>query len=278
MTWNRLALAAGLAVALGLATPASAQTLDSLGLGGGGGGEGPIVIEADDALEWDQEGRRYIARGNAYAARGEASVRAQRLVAQYRDGANGIEIYRLSAVGGVVLTSGGATARGDEAIYDLDTQVAILTGDDLRLESEGDVLTAEERLEYRERENQALAIGNATVQREGNTLRAERLVAFFADSGAGERGLERVEARNGVRIDTPDEVITGEHGDYNATSRVATLTGSVRLCRPGAALVRGNRATVNLETGVSQLTGEGGRASAIFNAGEGGAVDPCTLD
>src|SRR4051794_40471798 len=50
----------------------------------------PIQIQADNGIEWQQNARVYIARGNATAIRGTAEVHADTLIAHYRDvkGAN----------------------------------------------------------------------------------------------------------------------------------------------------------------------------------------------
>jgi lipopolysaccharide export system protein LptA len=73
-----------LALALGSlpwhARPAPAQ---SLGLGAQDNGK-PIDIEADDGIEWQQNNRVYIARGNARATRGQSTIFADTLMAFYR--------------------------------------------------------------------------------------------------------------------------------------------------------------------------------------------------
>jgi lipopolysaccharide export system protein LptA len=55
-----------------------------------------------------------------------------------------------------------------------------------------------------------------------------------------------------VRIRTERETATGDRGVYNVESGVATLTGKVKLVRDNNEL-RGCRAVVNLNTGISQL-------------------------
>ena len=44
----------------------------------------PLNIEADNGIEWQQNNRLYIARGNARATRGQATVFADTLMAFYR--------------------------------------------------------------------------------------------------------------------------------------------------------------------------------------------------
>src|SRR5215472_16906686 len=102
-------LTAALAVTTNL-PPAHAQQLD---LSHGG----PIAITASDGIEWRQEQREVVARGNARAVRQNVTVIADRLTAFYRpkSGAGphpaqpvgngpdtgGNEIYRVQAEGSV---------------------------------------------------------------------------------------------------------------------------------------------------------------------------------
>lgn len=78
--------ALALTLAAGLMPPAApaarAQSL-APGLTAGDNGK-PIEIEADDGIEWQQNDRVYIARGNARATRGQATVFADTLIAYYR--------------------------------------------------------------------------------------------------------------------------------------------------------------------------------------------------
>ncbi len=75
---RRILHAAALAImALAPAASAWAQQLD---LAHGG----PISITASDGIEWRQEQREVIARGNAQAVRGNVTVTADRLIAYYR--------------------------------------------------------------------------------------------------------------------------------------------------------------------------------------------------
>jgi lipopolysaccharide export system protein LptA len=73
-----LALAAGLPASGG----AAAQNF-GLGLNTQDNGR-PIDIQADDGIEWQQNNRLYIARGNARATRGQATIFADTLMAFYR--------------------------------------------------------------------------------------------------------------------------------------------------------------------------------------------------
>ena len=81
---NRPLILPGLALAALLLAPAGALAQNfGLGLSTQDNGK-PVSIEADQGIEWQQNNRVYIARGNAKATRGQATVFGDTLVAYYR--------------------------------------------------------------------------------------------------------------------------------------------------------------------------------------------------
>src|SRR5246500_2669106 len=95
----------------------------------------PIEVSADHGIEWQQDAQVYIARGNAMAKRGATEVHADTLTAHYRPikGAGGeTEVYRLDADGHVMIKSPTQTVVGDQAVYDVDQQIGIVTGKALK--------------------------------------------------------------------------------------------------------------------------------------------------
>src|SRR5690606_31299471 len=82
-----------------------------------------------------------------------------------------------------------------------------------------------------------------------------------APASGGDLEMQAISAQGGVTITTPTDVARGDEGVYDLSTRIATLSGNVRLTRGGNQL-NGDYAEVNLETGVSRLlsrpgTGEG---------------------
>jgi lipopolysaccharide export system protein LptA len=202
----RTLLLLALAVAAG---PAAAQGID-LSRGG------PVDVTADDGIEWRQAEQVVIARGNAKAVRGGATVDADRLLARYRpsrgrggeaagtatappaNGGNGAaspeaalgggnEIWRLEAEGNVRISTATDTARGDRAVYDIDQTVMVLTGRALSLTSAQQVITARDSLEYWSAKRMAVARGDALVvdRQEDRRIRADTLVAYFLEDAPG---------------------------------------------------------------------------------------------
>ena len=151
-------------------------------------------------------------------------------------------------------------ARGDQAIYDMDQAVLVMTGHDLKLTTPNDVLTARDDLEYWSQKHMAVARGNAVVvTNDARRVAADTLVAYTTDAPrpgsqpavrAKPRGprnrrsqptppasaphpgkLEKVEAFGNVSVRTPTDTATGDRGVYVPDSGIARLGGNVRITR-----------------------------------------------
>ena len=250
--------------------PAAAQ--ESLGLTTNS--KEPIEVTADGSLEWHRNDTRFMAKGNALAKQGTASIAADALTANYRDGASSsMEIYYIEAAGHAVLTSQDNVAYGDLATYDLDKGLAILTGEGLKMVAPDQTITAEEQFEYHMNEGKIYAIGRPKVTRPKangagvDTLEADKLAATLKENADGKRVVDTLEAFDNVVIITPTEKITGAYGIYRAGSNKAELTGKVKILR-GPNTLEGERAEVDLTTNISRIFGSktqgGGRVKGVF--------------
>jgi len=259
MTAGRIRFAAGLRAGfVFLALVLAAAGAEGQGLSGlTGGDDGPLRIEADEGIEWRRNEQVYIARGNAVARRESVTVHGETLVAHYRDraGGDGTEIHRIEAIGDVRIVGDNETAYGDRGVYDVDKAVVVLTGEDLRLVTGEETITAEDSLEYWEARNLAVARGDAVAVRGDRRVRADVLTAHFqGDGSADAQAVSRIEAFDNVQIASPQSFARGDKAVYDTRSRVATLVGNVKISR-GENQLNGGWAEVNLETGVSRLRG-----------------------
>lgn len=258
---DRRALALAILIA-GLAAAPGARA-QSLGFGEAGD-QSPVEVLADNGIEWMRDGKRFVARGNAQATRGDTTVYADTLTAHYREGAgNKSELWRLDGEGHLRISSPTETATGDTAVYDIDAKVLVLRGKPVaKLVTPDTVITAKDTLEYWSEKRLAVARGEAYVSREGRTLTADVLTAHFASSsapkpakpqkGADTGRVELVDAFGNVTIKTKTETVTGERGRYNAKTGIATILNNVTLVRDKDTL-KGQYAVVDMNTGVSTL-------------------------
>jgi lipopolysaccharide export system protein LptA len=303
-----------------LAVPVRFARADGIDLTQGG----PIQITARDGIEWRQAEQVVIAKGDAKAVRGTVTVTADRLLAWYRrtgdtapaqpvstglTGATdteGNEVYRMRAEGNVHIYTDTDQAWGDQATYDLDRAVLVMTGHDLKLTTPNDTLTARDTLEYWSQKHMAVARGDAVVvTNDARRVAADTLVAYTLDTPSGATAtqtaqpgqtpgtgtqpagkpgdptavmagkLERVEAFNNVSVRTVSDIVTGDRGVYVPDTDIAHLGGHVHITH-GLNQINGSEAVVNMKTGVATLlAGDSGRVSGLVvpNQQPGAAPD-----
>lgn len=230
--------------------------------------EKPLEITADETLEWHRTEQQYIARGNVVAKQGDVEIHADILTADYRETASSAyDIYRLTAEGHVTISSQGNAATGEKAIYDVAAGKAVMTGNNLRLTSPDQDVTARDSFEYFVADGRLAATGDVIVTRPGgDKLRADRAGAVFVQDAKGQRQLQSLSADGNVVITTATEILRGARGRYEAGSDMASLEGNVRIER-GPNVLEGDRAEVNLATNVSRIIGSTGRVRGVFYPG-----------
>lgn len=233
------------------------------------GGKNAVEVLADNAIEWNREQRQYIAQGNAVAIQGDTRVYGDRLVAAYRDSAEGsgsTDIYRMEAIGSVRIVLPDQTITGSRAVREIDRGLIWIVGDPPTLTTKTDIVTATDRMEYWEKTHKALAIGDATARAvtSQRTIRADVLEADFSKDGAPSQrgsGIRMITATGNVKIVTEKETITGDTGTYSPKTGKAVLLGNVHLSSTDGRQLAGSRAEVDMRSGISRLFSDKGPAS-----------------
>lgn len=123
----KLALPAAAMIAL-VAVGADAQVMK------GHDSNAPVNFTAD-RIEVQDRADRVVVSGNVEVTQAGMTLNAQRMNVAYRQNpgssgstTGGIEIDRIDASGGVVVTKGNETARGNVAIYDLNSRIITMLG------------------------------------------------------------------------------------------------------------------------------------------------------
>ncbi|MDV3256869.1 MAG: OstA family protein [Sphingomonas sp.] len=130
-----IALAALAALTLGAGLAAAQDSISALK---GHDSHAPIDLSADRAEAQDRADRAIFA-GDVVVKQGALTLRTERLTLAYAS-QDGIDINRIDASGGVVVTSPSETARGDFAVYDLNEGLITMVGN-VRLERGGSFLS-----------------------------------------------------------------------------------------------------------------------------------------
>lgn len=239
-------------IAFLISTPALAADIPSAD------NNAPVEISAKHSLEWNRKAKTYTAREAAIAKQGATQVSCDIMTAHYSDAKGGTDITQIEAKGNVVIQSPPYSAYGDQAVYSVPDNAAVLTGGDLRIETPAEKLTAEDKIEFFGRENRMVATGGAVATRGTDTLKANTMTAFFQKNPQGKMALQKITADGNVSIKTVRETVTGSKGVYDTVAGKAVLTGKIRILQ-GENWLEGTRAVVDLKTGISQLFGDGNR-------------------
>jgi lipopolysaccharide export system protein LptA len=264
--------------------PATAQGLTA----GAISEDRPVAISAISGIEWQQDARVYIARGDAIAKRGTTEVHADTLTAHYRPSktaGSDTEVYRLDADGHVLIKGETQTVLGDQAVWDVDQQTGIVTGKALKLTTPTDVVTARDSLEWYDQKQVAVARGDAVAVRDNaKRIRADVLTAHMTKIKPGETKpqaqsgkrppaatttkaaasvgppgpndegsrISRVDPQGNVLVSTATDIGRGDYGVYDADTGIVTLLGNVTISR-GENTIRGQYAVVDLNNNVSRM-------------------------
>jgi lipopolysaccharide export system protein LptA len=194
----------------------------------------------------------------------------------------------------VLIERGAETVAGDQAVYDVDQEIGVVTGKHLKLTTASDVVTARDSLEWYDQKEIAVARGDAVAVRGDKRIRADVLTAYVAKAApdgkpvkpapakpvkpaadkpgeappldAGGR-IRRVDAQGSVLVSTATDVGRADYGVYNAETGIVTLIGNVTLTR-GQNTIRGQYAVMDLNNNVSRMMpapGQpGGRVEGLF--------------
>jgi lipopolysaccharide export system protein LptA len=256
--------------------PAAAQETRPLGTD-------VIDLTAEGSIDWLRNENKFIAEGNAKIIRNDATIRSDRLIAHFRDKADGgSEVWRVEFHGDIQADFSGTTLTADDAAYEMDDGVFIATGRNLRMVNEDTTLTASDTIEYWDTKNMAVARGNAKMVEDDRTLRGDIVVAYSTakkgpataatksrdggTKGEEETDIDRIEVFGNVRITSDKQVIRADKLVYDPNADLARLAGSVKITS-GDSQFNGEFAVFDFKTETGKMTGGGSsRAHGLFNS------------
>ncbi|MDY0872280.1 LptA/OstA family protein [Dongia rigui] len=221
----------------------------------------PFELGADQGIEWRSKEKTYTARGNAVAKQGNSSIGADTLV--FYTGSDDSSFDRILATGSVKVTSGSSVGYGDKGDYNATEKLLLLTGSNLKITSDNDVVTARDRIEYWTGRNAITAIGNAVVVREDTRIHGDKATLYFANDAEGKSKLSQIEADGKVKVLNNGQTIYANHFAYNPDTDIALMTGDVRIV-DGQNEYRGQRAEIDNKRKISRILGGGERVHTFI--------------
>lgn len=254
----------------------------------------PIAVTATEGIEWDQQRKVYIAKGDAAVQQGEVTIHAQELRAYYRDGkdakaksgvgfgsASGA-IHRIEAIGNVYVRLDKDQLSAGKIVYEVDKDLMTATGNEpIFAAGDGTTVQASEALIYDPQNSRALAKGNVRAWDKENRLNADELELQFAGGGGpGIRPTEikQIVARGNVVIVQGDAAAQADSAIYDPVEEAAKLEGNVRLVQDGNVLT-GQYGEFFFKPGIGRIlavppgTSNPGNNQRVFIV-----INPATLD
>ncbi len=211
-----------------------------------------VEISASEALEWNRNKNTYTALGDVIVKQGDLQIESDQLIARYTSNRSMSDVTSLEATGNVIITNAPYVATGDKAVYNVQTGNAVMTGRKMTVTTNSDVMTVNDKIEFYSKQNKLIARGNPVIKHALQTIKARVMTAYFKRDNQGNLVADRVTATGGVKIITEKEVVTGDNAVYYTYNKQATLQGGVKV-KQGENWIEGEKAHVNLVTGVSQL-------------------------
>jgi lipopolysaccharide export system protein LptA len=164
----------------------------------------PVTIESGKntltAARVDYNTKSKVAQitGDAVVREEQRRVRADRLVAYFKDGQGKGSLRRVDAIGNVVITGPTEVARGDRGDYDVEAKVATLTGN-VKL-TRGDNQLNGERAEVDMRTGVSRLLGDATAKtQDGKRVRVLIVPGEGESNEGGNLGIPGIADRPGAK-------------------------------------------------------------------------------
>lgn len=112
-------------------------------------------------------------------------------------------------------------------------------------------------IELQDKANRAILTGAVRVTQAEMVLTSDRMtVAYTGRVVDGSPQVSRLDATGNVVVTRPDQNARSQYGVYDLNRRTIIMLGGVTL-NQGGNTVRGNRLTINLDTGKAVIDGSG---------------------
>ena len=208
-----------------------------------------LEIEASDFLEWNQENKSYIAKGDAIVTQGEHTIKADKIIAFYESEENR-DITRIQAAGSVKFSNVSGYGYSDSLIYEMNTQTVTLNGNENYFESEEFIAQSSNQIQFNEINGILNLQDDAMISiSQAKKIEAQWLEIELSDDGK----LTTINAEGDVKLtEEAGRIAYSSSAFYEAKNGNMTLSDSVEIL-DGNNQLRGDKAIINMETGYSKI-------------------------
>ncbi len=229
----------------------------TLGFGSSGG---DITISAIDGVVWDRNKQEIEINNNATMVQGDTKLVADKIVVNYIESNGKQEIILLKADDNVTISTSTETLKGDNAIYEPNRGLAVLSGKNANLIMQSGKIKAPV-FEYYSNDNKVIARDDVIISSDKGDIKSAVAVAYLADEKSKKKnnsGIKRFELFDNVEIKTKGEFVKGDKAIYNVTTGIIVIEGDVSV-KKGKNILKGDIGEVNLSSGISKLRSTSGK-------------------
>lgn len=126
-------------------------------------------------------------------------------------------------------------------------------------------IDADEQIEFYQNDGKVIAIGNAKIRKDDQTIEADKITGFYEDKNNNKLNIDKIIAEGNVKINTKDIIATANRSEYLPKEDIVKLFDKVTISQNGNTIT-GDYAETNIKTGISKLVSKktGGRVSGVF--------------
>ncbi len=235
--------------------------------------DNPLIVEADESLQWLRAENQYIATGNASAKQGDLLLTANVITADYTteqtdDDKDASAITFIRGEKNATLIRATLTATAGVISYDITSERVELSGGNPQVINGEDRINASDTIIYDRTSRNITATGQAKIRlSNGRELHGDEIIIVLTND---EGDIEIVTATGQATVLSPAEdggqQAYAEKMVYTRATGIAVLTGDVRV-EDNNNILTGNRAEIDTINGTSIMSAatNGGRVGGVLN-------------
>lgn len=225
-----------------------------------------IELSADNGLEWNQKEQQIIMKENATAKTNEYELRADNIVAYYKEPNK--KIYKVTATDNVNVKSKEETITTDKLDYDINNEIIHLTANEnpTTLKNKDSEIVAKDTVVYYKAKNYATA-KNAKIINTGRTLFADNIRVEFIRTKNTANELKQILANGNIKLIDGEEELYGDTAEYNPKNGFATISGNVYFKKGSQANLSGGKIIYDMKTGIARVLPKDGenKVKGVFS-------------
>ncbi|MBS0185465.1 MAG: hypothetical protein JSS34_03855 [Proteobacteria bacterium] len=226
----------------------------------------PIHIESDQ-MNYDMKQDTAEAVGSAWAIQGDKKIEADRFIVKFQENklsSSSLDkasksVQEIMATGHVHIISSTEEIIGTSAIYNINTQILIVFGDNILLTSPKGSVRAHKSLSYDQKTQKVIALGNVDVIAENYAMNAPKISVHFKKTAQAHPHnsqesliLNSLKAEGGVVLKSQNYISESNQANYSALTGIVDLIGNVKIT-DGKNIFEGPCGEYNEKTGKSRL-------------------------